>query len=64
MMPHLSIMRSDIDIRRDLYANMVLAGGTSMLSDLNDSLIKKIISLVSQTMKVETLATPDHEYSV
>ncbi len=63
-MAHLPIMRSDIDIRRDLYANMILAGGTSMLSDFDDRLTKKIISLAWQTMKVETLATLDREYSV
>jgi actin-related protein len=63
-MAHLSIMRSDIDIRRDVYANMVLAGGTSMLPSLNDRLAKKIVSLASDTKKVESIAPSDREYSV
>merc|ERR1712098_696566 len=40
-----SIMRCDIDIRKDLYANNVLSGGTSMYPGIADRMQKEITSL-------------------
>lgn len=40
-----SIMRCDIDIRKDLYANLVLSGGTSMYAGIADRMQKELTAL-------------------
>ena len=40
-----SIMKCDIDIRKDLYANIVLSGGTTMYPGIADRMQKEITSL-------------------
>lgn len=35
-----SILKCDSDIRKDLYGNIVIAGGTSMLKNLKERLQK------------------------
>ena len=37
-----SIMKCDIDIRKDLYANTVLSGGTTMYPGIADRMQKEI----------------------
>ncbi len=37
-----SIMKCDIDIRKDLYANNVLSGGTTMYPGIADRMQKEI----------------------
>ncbi|XP_077980297.1 actin-1-like [Glandiceps talaboti] len=59
-----SIMKCDIDIRRDLYANTVLSGGSSMYPGLADRLQKEMTSLAPSTMKIKIIAPPERKYSV
>jgi actin-related protein len=40
-----SIMKCDVDIRKDLYANTVLSGGTTMYPGIADRMQKEITSL-------------------
>ena len=40
-----SIMKCDVDIRKDLYANTVLSGGTSMYPGIADRMQKEIQNL-------------------
>merc|ERR1711890_13346 len=40
-----SIMKCDVDIRKDLYANSVLSGGTTMFPGIADRMQKEITSL-------------------
>ena len=39
------IMESDIDIRKDLYANIVLSGGTTMYPGIADRMQKEMTAL-------------------
>ncbi|XP_026718805.1 actin, gamma-enteric smooth muscle-like [Athene cunicularia] len=50
-----SIMKCDIDIRKDLYANNVLSGGTTMYPGIADRMQKEITALAPSTMKIKTL---------
>ncbi|XP_068928866.1 actin, cytoplasmic 2-like [Petaurus breviceps papuanus] len=59
-----SDMKCDIDIRKDLYANTVLSGGTTMYPGIADSIQKEITALVPSTMKIKIIAPPEHKYSV
>jgi len=61
---HNSIMRCDIDIRKDLLANIVLSGGTTMYAGVADRMQKEITSLAPSTIKVKIIAPPERKYSV
>jgi len=59
-----TIMKCDVDIRRDLYANIVLSGGTTMFDGIADRLSKEITALAPSTMKIKVVAPPERKYSV
>jgi actin beta/gamma 1 len=59
-----SIMKCDIDIRKDLYANIVLSGGTTMYAGIADRMQKDITNLAPNTMKIKIIAPPERKYSV
>jgi len=54
-----SIMKCDIDIRKDLYANNVLSGGTTMYPSNADRMQKEIIALAPSTMKIKVKELTD-----
>ncbi|XP_032743754.1 actin, alpha skeletal muscle isoform X1 [Rattus rattus] len=51
-----SIMKCDIDIRKDLYANNVMSGGTTMYPGIADRMQKEITALAPSTMKIKIIA--------
>ncbi|MEQ2170606.1 hypothetical protein GOODEAATRI_002050 [Goodea atripinnis] len=71
-----SIMKCDVDIRKDLYANTVLSGGTTMYPGIADRMQKEITALAPTTMKIkkfcistshlslQIIAPPERKYSV
>jgi actin-related protein len=59
-----SIMKCDVDIRRDLYQNIVLSGGTTMFPGIADRMNKEITNLAPPTMRVKIIAPPERKYSV
>ena len=59
-----SIMKCDVDIRKDLYANVVLSGGTTMFPGVADRMSKEISALAPSSMKVKVVAPPERKYSV
>uniref|UniRef100_A0A4W6EJU7 Actin, alpha, cardiac muscle 2 n=1 Tax=Lates calcarifer TaxID=8187 RepID=A0A4W6EJU7_LATCA len=58
------IMKCDIDIRKDLYANNVMSGGTTMYPGIADRMQKEITALAPSTMKIKIIAPPERKYSV
>jgi actin beta/gamma 1 len=59
-----SIMKCDVDIRKDLYANIVLSGGTTMFPGIGDRMEKEVKNLAPPTMKIKVIAPPERKYSV
>jgi actin beta/gamma 1 len=59
-----TIMKCDVDIRKDLYANIVLSGGTTMFTGLSERLTKEMTALAPSTMKIKVVAPPERKYSV
>ena len=59
-----SIMKCDVDIRKDLYANTVLSGGSTMFPGIADRMQKEITALAPSTMKIKIIAPPERKYSV
>jgi len=59
-----TIMKCDVDIRRDLYNNIVLSGGTTMFPGIGERLTKEITALAPPTIKIKVVAPPERKYSV
>jgi actin-related protein len=59
-----SIMKCDVDIRKDLYGNIVLSGGTTMFDGIADRMTKEITALAPPSMKIKIVAPPERKYSV
>jgi len=59
-----TIMKCDVDIRKDLYSNIVLSGGTTMFSGIAERMTKELTSLAPSTMKIKVVAPPERKYSV
>ena len=61
-----AIMKSDLDIRKDLYSNIILSGGTTMFPGLPERLSKEIQKLApsATSSKVKVIAMPERKYSV
>lgn len=60
-----SIMKCDVDLRRDLYANIILSGGSTMYPGIAARMQKEIAALVPplMKMKVKIIASPERKYS-
>merc|ERR1712151_1202158 len=52
------IMKCDVDIRKDLYANVVMFGG------IGERMTKELTALAPSTMKIKVVAPPERKYSV
>jgi len=59
-----SIMKCDVDIRKDLYANIVLSGGNTMFEGIDARLTKELTALAPSTMQIKVMAPPERKYSV
>uniref|UniRef100_A0A2C9JUN2 Actin, cytoplasmic n=1 Tax=Biomphalaria glabrata TaxID=6526 RepID=A0A2C9JUN2_BIOGL len=59
-----SIMKCDVDIRKDLYSNVVMSGGSTMFPGIADRMQKELTSLAPNTMKIKVIAPPERKYSV
>merc|ERR1712178_519231 len=58
-----SIMKCDVDIRKDLYANVVLSGGTTMFAGIGERMTKELTALAPSTTKIKVVAPPERKYS-
>ncbi|KAE9447804.1 hypothetical protein C3L33_20305, partial [Rhododendron williamsianum] len=52
-----SIMKCDVDIRKDLYGNIVLSGGSTMFPGIADRMSKEITALAPSSEKKEDIST-------
>eukprot|EP00999_Lentomonas_sp_LEN2_P002575 NODE_456_length_1480_cov_1078.583149_g424_i0.p1 GENE.NODE_456_length_1480_cov_1078.583149_g424_i0~~NODE_456_length_1480_cov_1078.583149_g424_i0.p1 ORF type:complete len:377 (+),score=130.39 NODE_456_length_1480_cov_1078.583149_g424_i0:136-1266(+) len=59
-----SINKCDIDVRKDLYANIVMSGGTTMYEGEPERLNKEVTNLAPNSMKIKVVAPPERKYSV
>ena len=59
-----SIMACDIDIRKDLFSNTVLSGGTTMFPGIAKRMQKEITTLAPPTYDVKIIAPPERKYSI
>ena len=57
-------MKCNLDIRKDLYANIVLSGGSSMFPGIADRMQNYLSGLAPPTMKINIITPPERKYSV
>jgi len=56
-----SILKCDVDIRKDLYNNIVLSGGNTLYPNIEDRMEKEIELLAPPTMKIKVIASPQKQ---
>lgn len=59
-----SIKRCDLDIRKALYSNIFLSGGSTMYPGISERLTKELASRAPSSVKVRVRASPDRKFSV
>jgi len=59
-----SIQECDVDVRRDLYQNIILSGGTTMFEGIGERLLKEIEARAPKSISVKVIASPDRRFAV
>ncbi|XP_071130529.1 actin, cytoplasmic 3-like [Mytilus edulis] len=59
-----SIVKCDVDVRKDLFSNIVLSGGTTLYDGMSGRLKSDIGHLAPQNMAVNVIAPSERKYSV
>ncbi|EZG55407.1 actin [Gregarina niphandrodes] len=59
-----SVMKCDVDIRKDLYSNVVLSGGTTMYEGIGERMTKELTDLAPSTVGIKVIAPPERKFSV
>jgi len=59
-----SIMKCDVDIRKDLYGNIVMSGGTTMYDGIPERVQQEVKNLAPDSMTIKIIAPPERKYSV
>ncbi|CAG9317535.1 unnamed protein product [Blepharisma stoltei] len=59
-----SVMKCDQDIRKEMYDNILLVGGTTLIKGLKERLIKELIPLAPVGTKPKIVDPPEREYTV
>lgn len=58
-----SINRIDLDLRKALYANVVLSGGSTLYKEFGTRLLYEIKKLAVKDIKIKIYAPPERKYS-
>lgn len=59
-----SVMKCDVDVRRDLFTNIILSGGSTLFEGMGERMWQEIHQLAPSTNKIKILAPPERKYSV
>lgn len=57
-----SISKSDIDIRRELFQNIILTGGTTMMKGFQERMQKQLPEISPQNVRVKVLGSFDRRF--
>lgn len=58
-----AINRTDLDLRKPLFANIVLSGGSTLTKGFGDRLLTEVKRLAVKDMKIKIFAPPERKYS-
>jgi len=59
-----AIMKCDVDIRKDLYNNIVMSGGSTMFPGLESRVQQGVKTLAPDSMTIKVIAPGDRKFSV
>jgi actin-related protein len=59
-----SIGKCDIDVRKELFANVVMSGGTTMFNGMAERLTKELTAAGPAGLQPRVIAPPERKYSV
>ena len=59
-----TIQKTEIDLRRELYENIILSGGSTMFPGLTERLTHDLTELIPEAVRVRIIAPPERAYSV
>lgn len=59
-----SVMKCDNDVRKDLFANIILSGGSTLFESMGERLWQEIHTLTPQSGRIKVLAPPERLFSV
>jgi centractin len=58
-----AIQRADTDLRKNLYANVVLSGGATLTRGFGERLLAEVQRLAVRDMRIKIFAPPERKYS-
>ena len=58
-----SIMGCDTDIRKEMYGNIVLSGGSTMIPGFEERLMREMTALAPASLRVRIMAEPERKYA-
>ncbi|RDA87752.1 hypothetical protein CP532_2489 [Ophiocordyceps camponoti-leonardi (nom. inval.)] len=58
-----AIGRTDLDLRKSLYGNIVLSGGSTLTKGFGDRLLTELQRLAVKGMRIKIFAPPERKYS-
>ena len=58
-----AINRTDLDLRKDLYSNIVLSGGSTLTKGFGDRLLSEVQRVAVKDMRIKIFAPPERKYS-
>ncbi|OQV16170.1 Alpha-centractin [Hypsibius exemplaris] len=61
---HTAIRKSDLDLRKSLYSNIILSGGSTLIRGFGDRLLQEIKVLAPKDNKVRIAAPQERMYSI
>ena len=57
-------MKCDVDIRKELYSNIVMSGGTTMFPGISERLTKELTAMAPTSMKIKVVAPQERKFLV
>jgi hypothetical protein len=58
-----AINRTDLDLRKNLFGNIVLSGGSTLTKGFGDRLLHEVQRLAVKDMRIKIFAPPERKYS-
>jgi centractin len=58
-----AINRTDLDLRKNLFGNIVLSGGSTLTKGFGDRLLSEVQRLAVKDMRIKIFAPPERKYS-
>ena len=58
-----AINRTDMDLRKSLFGNIVLSGGSTLVKGFGDRLLHEVQRLAVKDMRIKIFAPPERKYS-